>query len=286
MSKNEFLPFGTAANANVIPNADYLALPARSSGFSSGVAKSEQLNTVWRQASVIASTIAQFIADSSGNDVLDDGDLLTLQENLKLALNKQATGRLLGIKTFSANGSYNPTPGTKKILVKVWGGGGGGGNTDVSGAGGPSGSGGGYAEGLFEVPTSSVSVTVGTGGAEVAANTAASGGNGGASSFGSLINCGGGTGGTIASNTIPGGSATGGNVLNSPGQGGQGGVAGLGGTGGGSFGSFGGLPHNSSNGDNGGFPGGGGAGGTKESSTKYFASGRGASGYVIVTEYA
>ncbi len=86
MAKNEFLPFGTAANANVIPNADYLALPARSSGFSSGVAKSEQLNTVWRQASVIASVVAQFIADNSGQDVLDDGNVTTLKTNLEDAL--------------------------------------------------------------------------------------------------------------------------------------------------------------------------------------------------------
>ncbi|MBP0996643.1 phage tail protein [Serratia fonticola] len=222
------------------------------------------------------------IVEGSGME-LDPNDFGQL---LKAINRSVGGGRLLNIKTFSFNGTYTPTQGTKNILVKVWGGGGGGGNTDVAGAGGPSGSGGGYAEGLFDVPTAPVSVTVGTGGADVAANTAGSGGNGGASSFGSLINCGGGTGGTTASNTIPGGSATGGNVMNSPGQGGQGGVAGLGGTGGGSFGSFGGLPHNSSNGDNGGFPGGGGAGGTKVSSTKYFASGRGASGYVIVTEYA
>ncbi|UNK26345.1 hypothetical protein MNO11_15990 [Serratia plymuthica] len=29
MAKNEFLPFGTAANTKVLPNADYQALPAR-----------------------------------------------------------------------------------------------------------------------------------------------------------------------------------------------------------------------------------------------------------------
>ncbi|HEI9784354.1 TPA: tail fiber protein [Serratia marcescens] len=89
MAKNEFLPFGIAANANVIPNADYQALPARSAGFSGGVAKSEQLNTVWRQASVIASVVAQFIADNTGKDVLDDGDLSGLKGALKLALTNQ-----------------------------------------------------------------------------------------------------------------------------------------------------------------------------------------------------
>ncbi|MGQ6548305.1 glycine-rich domain-containing protein [Serratia sp. IR-2025] len=285
MAKNEFLPFGIGVNANVLTNDEYQALPGRASGFVSGVAKSKDFNKTWRQASVIASVVAQFIADNSGKDVLDNGDTATLKTNLEAALSSQAAGRLLSIKSFAANGTYTPTQGTKRIHVKVWGAGGGGGNTNVAGAGGPSGSAGGYAEGLFVVPASPVSVTVGVGGSSVPANTLASGGNGGASTFGSLINCAGGAGGSI-SVSIPGGSATGGNVINVTGQGGQGGVAGLGGTGGGAYCSFGGLPHNSSNGDNGGFPGGGGAGGTKESSSRYFSSGAGADGYVIVTEYA
>lgn len=88
MSKNEFLPFGTAANANVLSNAEYQALSARGTGFASGVAKSKELNTAWRQASVIASVVAQFIADNSGKDVLDNGDLFGLQENLNDALLK------------------------------------------------------------------------------------------------------------------------------------------------------------------------------------------------------
>lgn len=86
MAKNEFLPFGTAANANVIPNADYQGLPARTAGFSSGVAKSEQMNTVWRQGSTMAAVLGQFIADKTGQDVIDNGDLATLQANLQEAL--------------------------------------------------------------------------------------------------------------------------------------------------------------------------------------------------------
>lgn len=87
MAKNEFLPFGTAANANVLPNADYQALPARVAGFSGGVAKSEELNTVWRQGSTMAAVLGQFIADS-GADALDNGDIDTLKDNFKEALDK------------------------------------------------------------------------------------------------------------------------------------------------------------------------------------------------------
>lgn len=86
MAKNEFLPFGTAANANVLPNTDYQALPARASGFFSGVAKSDQLNTVWRQGSTMATVLGQFIADKTGRDVLDNGNISGLVDQFGTAL--------------------------------------------------------------------------------------------------------------------------------------------------------------------------------------------------------
>ncbi|HCT7987127.1 TPA: hypothetical protein OT855_004050, partial [Serratia liquefaciens] len=105
MSKNEFLPFGTAANANVLPNADYQALPARVAGFSGGVAKSEELNTVWRQGSTMAAVLGQFIADKTGQDVLDDGDITGLLDKFKGAMG----GCLIGVQRFTASGTYTPT---------------------------------------------------------------------------------------------------------------------------------------------------------------------------------
>lgn len=86
MAKNEFLPFGAAASANVLTPKDYENLSARLIGFSAGIAESKHLNTVWRQASIIASVMAQFIADKSNNDVLDNGDLVVLRANLEAAL--------------------------------------------------------------------------------------------------------------------------------------------------------------------------------------------------------
>lgn len=83
MAKNEFLPFGIGAEANVLTPADWSTLPARSKGFAAGAAKSKELNTAWRQSSVISSVVAQFIADSSGKDVLDNGDTATLLSALK-----------------------------------------------------------------------------------------------------------------------------------------------------------------------------------------------------------
>ncbi|EMG5799393.1 tail fiber protein [Yersinia enterocolitica] len=91
---NEILPFGLGAESNVMTQAEYEALAARSSGFSSGVAKSEQLNKVWRQSSFMASVLADFIAARSGNDVLDNGNTATLLASLELAIKEYANSNL------------------------------------------------------------------------------------------------------------------------------------------------------------------------------------------------
>ncbi|WP_419235767.1 hypothetical protein ACN09D_14625 [Serratia fonticola] len=225
MAKNEFLPFGTGAGANVLSNDDYQALLARVTGFTSGVAKSEELNSAWRQASVMAAALGQFISDK-GKDALDDGDLVTLKANLVAALDSQAVGRLLGIKVFTASGTYTPTPGTKKIRRKVWGGGGGGGGTQAvtttQAAIGGGGSAGAYSE-SFDVVPSTMAVIVGLGGVS---SSTTDGTNGGTSSAGS-VTAPGGVGGAygVANSTFPFGAAprnstigSGGNVVNAPGN--------------------------------------------------------------------
>ena len=75
MAKNNFKPFATAANANVTAQADWETLPALLSGFTAGKASSAQVNKAIRQASFIAAALAQYTANKSGLDVLDDGDL-------------------------------------------------------------------------------------------------------------------------------------------------------------------------------------------------------------------
>lgn len=95
---NDFLVFGGGAGANVLSQAAWAALTARTAGFSSGVAQSAQLNKAWRQSSIMAAVLAQFIADRTGLDVLDDGTTATILGNLKAsaaAVNGDAT------KTFS-----------------------------------------------------------------------------------------------------------------------------------------------------------------------------------------
>jgi hypothetical protein len=76
---NEILPFATDAGANVATQAEYEAAVALvANGFQAGIANSALLNKVWRQSAFIASTIAQFIVDTGGVDVLDNGDVPAL----------------------------------------------------------------------------------------------------------------------------------------------------------------------------------------------------------------
>ncbi len=75
MAKNDFKAFATDRNANVMSQEEWEALPALLSGFTAGKASSAQVNKVIRQASFIAAALAQYIANKSGLDVLDDGDL-------------------------------------------------------------------------------------------------------------------------------------------------------------------------------------------------------------------
>ncbi|WP_336818120.1 gp53-like domain-containing protein [Cedecea sp. MMO-103] len=86
MPKNEFKAFAISDDANVLKQSEYESLPALVGGFQAGIARSEELNKVWRQASTIASVIASFMANASGKDVLDDGDLNKLQKTLLEAL--------------------------------------------------------------------------------------------------------------------------------------------------------------------------------------------------------
>jgi hypothetical protein len=83
---SQIIPFGTAPGAGVLAYADYQALPARLTGFVNGTADPVQANTAWRQASVFASAIAQFIVDKTGLNVLDDGDVEGLELKFGAAL--------------------------------------------------------------------------------------------------------------------------------------------------------------------------------------------------------
>ncbi|WP_078005103.1 hypothetical protein [Izhakiella australiensis] len=88
MAKNDFKAFATDANANITTQADYEELAALLTGFQSGKASSAQINKALRQASFIAAALAQYTADKSGQDVIDDGDIAAFIAKMSSAFSK------------------------------------------------------------------------------------------------------------------------------------------------------------------------------------------------------
>ncbi len=84
--ENDFQVFAGAAGANVLTQAEWLALAQLTTGFESGILTSASLNKALRQASTIAALVAQFIADYSGQAVLDDGTIANKEVNLEAAI--------------------------------------------------------------------------------------------------------------------------------------------------------------------------------------------------------
>lgn len=83
---NQFLPLAIGSGANVLTPAAYAALSTLiQHGYQSGVAQSIQVNTTLRQATFVASAIAQIIANS-GVDANDDGNISEFVTNLLNAL--------------------------------------------------------------------------------------------------------------------------------------------------------------------------------------------------------
>ena len=107
MAQNDFLPFAIAVGANVLDQTDYSTLPALSTGFQSGLASSQQINKAIRQATVMAAVLGQWIADTTGNDVLDNGDTSALVSYLG-----QAVGNISAAHIASASGSADAITAT------------------------------------------------------------------------------------------------------------------------------------------------------------------------------
>lgn len=71
----QFVPFATAVGANIDPPADYIILPVVQTGVQPGIASSKLNNNSIRQATFMAAALANVIANLTGSDVLDDGNL-------------------------------------------------------------------------------------------------------------------------------------------------------------------------------------------------------------------
>ncbi|WP_407971472.1 hypothetical protein ACJ51O_08205 [Burkholderia pyrrocinia] len=118
-TQNDFLPFATGPGANVVDQATYAALAALMTGFVSGTAQSGQLNKVWRQSSIMAAVIAQFIVAQTGQPALDDGTTPTLLANFTKAVNAASKQRVILTDTGAPNAyaAANPVPMTSLPTV-------------------------------------------------------------------------------------------------------------------------------------------------------------------------
>ncbi|MGE5989809.1 phage baseplate protein [Klebsiella michiganensis] len=86
MAENNFKPFAVGAGANVSSQSDWENLVALSTGFTAGIARSEQINKALRQGTVMASVLGQVILEQTAEDVLDNGDTDALKVQLLAAL--------------------------------------------------------------------------------------------------------------------------------------------------------------------------------------------------------
>ena len=234
MPTNDFKAFATGNSANVISQADYLALAALVSGFSSGKASSAQVNKALRQATVMANVLAQFIADSANVDVLDNGNTAAILSNLKNSM----PGRLLGVQVVTSSALITKSAGAKRWRIRALGAGAGSSAAPATAAGQVSISNGGgagaYAEGIYDVSAlSSATVTIGSGGVGGTA-ISPNGGDGGTTSVGTLISAPGGKAGLPAGPANPpfqpvantnSNSPTGWNIIGTSGSGSEAAVA-------------------------------------------------------------
>ena len=86
MATNNFLPFcETDTGTNLLSQTDYAASPYLPIGNQPGVASSQLVNKVLRQATAIAAAVAQTACDITGLNMIDDGELTTLIAAIKQA---------------------------------------------------------------------------------------------------------------------------------------------------------------------------------------------------------
>lgn len=120
---SQFTAFGLAPGAGYVETPLAWSLnPIRQSGFGPGKVLKQNLNTPIRQASTIATVLAQFIANNQPADVNDDGDLVTLLAQLQLALSNFTSGSGLGliVSMTGASGQLKFPASLGGLIIK-WG---------------------------------------------------------------------------------------------------------------------------------------------------------------------
>jgi len=68
MATNQLLPFASGESPNVLPFEDWNSLPARLTGFQSGIASSQQFNRILAQGGAAGYVLGQFVVDYAEQD--------------------------------------------------------------------------------------------------------------------------------------------------------------------------------------------------------------------------
>lgn len=118
MATSQFQSFGIGGGAFVLSPAAWAAASVRSQGFPSGILPKENLNTALRQATSVSAMIAAFTAAHQAANVLDDGDLTTLQNQFKAALDSLYSGIAPG-RIVSGQVQSTAFPGTTSFNLSL-----------------------------------------------------------------------------------------------------------------------------------------------------------------------
>lgn len=114
----DYLPVATGAGANVASQADFAGSGWQQDGFTAGVAEPDEANKIWRQSSMVAACVANFISQVLNINVLDDGDINTLITNFTDAVEAVASGagspKVVAV-AYSANINFDCSKGNSLL---------------------------------------------------------------------------------------------------------------------------------------------------------------------------
>ena len=100
---NDFQPVAAAGGANVVTQAEYLALTSLlADGLTSGIVNSAQINKMIRQATFVAAAVAQLVANSGAN-ATDDGNMAGFVAKLQQTMGASVVGDTRNLRAAVAN---------------------------------------------------------------------------------------------------------------------------------------------------------------------------------------
>jgi len=116
---NDFQPVATAGGANVVTQAEYLALTSLlADGLTSGIVNSAQFNKMIRQATFVAAAVAQLVANSGAN-ATDDGNLAAFVANLQQTMGASVVGTARNLRASLTAASTSVTFTADEIIVET-----------------------------------------------------------------------------------------------------------------------------------------------------------------------